>query len=108
MISVGHVRRDVGERVCRPSPLGNPFSHKPSQFAVTRVPSREEAVARYREWLDGKLGDLRSPQSLELSRLLRIFAARGELTLLCWCHPLQCHAGVVREVMLARLGIPAA
>jgi len=92
----------VGEEVCRPSPLGNPFSHRPSRLAVTMVASRSEAIARYRAWLDDRLADPSSPQSREVERLLRLYQAAGSLTLLCWCVPLPCHAEVVREVLLAR------
>lgn len=34
----------------RPSKWGNPFSHKAGTLAQYRVASREEAIARYREW----------------------------------------------------------
>ena len=102
-IRVAHVRKDAGELVCRPSALGNPFSHRASKFDVVRVPSREEAIRRYRVWLAERLPDPASPQSREMSRLLRILLEKGELVLLCWCVPLRCHAEVVREVLLERL-----
>lgn len=104
MIRVEKIRLDaVGEEVCRPSPLGNPFSHRPSRLAVTMVASRSEAIARYRAWLVDRLADPSSPQSREVDRLLSIYQETGSLTLLCWCAPLPCHAEVVREVIIARL-----
>lgn len=102
-IRVAHIRKEAGEIVCRPSPLGNLFSHRPSKFDVVRVSSREEAIWRYRQWLAERLLEPASPQSREMGRLLRILLERGELVLLCWCAPLRCHAEVVREVLLERL-----
>lgn len=103
MITIGKIRLGaIGEEVCRPSPLGNPFSHRPSRLAVTLVPSRSEAIARYRAWLTDRLTDPTSPQAREVDRLLALYHAAGTLTLLCWCAPLPCHAEVVREVLLAR------
>lgn len=107
MILVAHVGSGTtGERVCRPSPLGNPFSHRPSRFEVVEVGSRAEAIARYRTWLRARLGDPGSPQSREVARLLALYRARGALTLLCYCAPLPCHAEVVREVLLEFLSAP--
>jgi hypothetical protein len=96
----------AGEEVCRPSPLGNPFSHRPSRLPVTMVASRSEAIARYRAWLAERLTDPSSPQSREVERLLRLYRSAGSLALLCWCAPLPCHAEVVREVLLARSSAP--
>ena len=78
--------------VGRPSPLGNPF-------VVGRDGSREEVIAQYRRWLWGRLQESDSAQERELRRLLAR-AVEGELELLCWCHPLPCHAEVVRGAVL--------
>ncbi|MFN9645325.1 MAG: DUF4326 domain-containing protein [Cyanobacteriota bacterium] len=65
--------------VGRPGALGNPF-------LVGRDGSQEEVIAKYRRWL------------WEL-------AWEGELALLCWCHPLPCHAEVVRGAVLWLAGV---
>jgi hypothetical protein len=76
----------------RPSALGNPF-------VVGRDGSREEVIAKYRRWLWGRLQETDSPQERELRGLL-VRAVEGELELLCWCHPLACHAEVARGAVL--------
>jgi len=78
--------------VGRPSALGNPF-------VVGHDGSRQEVIAKYRRWLWARLQEPDSPQEHELRRLLAR-AAAGELELLCWCHPLPCHAEVVRGVLV--------
>ncbi len=48
---VVHCQRDKFDvYIGRPSKWGNPFSHKSGTLAQFRVATREEAVARYREW----------------------------------------------------------
>ena len=75
-----------------PSALGNPF-------VVGRDGSREEVIAKYRRWRWARLQEPDSAQERELRRLLAR-AVEGELELLCWCHPLPCHAEVVRGAVL--------
>lgn len=71
----------------RPSPWGNPFSHKEGTLAEHRVATREEAVARFREWF--------------LSRPDLVEKAKRELkgkVLGCWCKPASCHGDVLLEI----------
>lgn len=71
----------------RPSKWGNPFTHLTSGTqAQFQVATREEAVARYREWI------LTQPH---------LMAALHELkgkTLACWCAPQACHGDVLLEL----------
>jgi hypothetical protein len=60
---------------------------------------KREAVSLLRRWLWGRLQEPGSAQERELRRLLAR-AVAGELELLCWCHPLPCHAEVVRGAVL--------
>lgn len=69
----------------RPSKWGNPFSHLASDKTIAQflVASREEAIARYEEWL------LAQPE---------LVAALPELrgkVLGCWCAPKPCHGEVL-------------
>ena len=65
--------------VGRPSKWGNPYSVKDYPL--------ETCLAKYEEWLDGKLAD----GSLELEEL------RGK-DLMCWCALSQpCHADILLE-----------
>lgn len=64
----------------RPSKFGNPF-------VIGRDGSRDQVVAKYREWICD------SPFLLE--------AAKRELrgkNLTCWCAPLACHGDVLLEI----------
>lgn len=69
----------------RPSKWGNPFSHTPSNFAI-KVATREEAIERYREWIQTQ------PALIAALRELR-----GKV-LGCWCDPLPCHGHVLAEL----------
>lgn len=91
----------VGEYVGRPSPLGNPFSHTDGTLAQYRVATREEAVAKYADWLHARIMEGNRAVTRELERLGKLAEERGELTLVCWCAPLPCHADVIREVLLS-------
>jgi Domain of unknown function (DUF4326) len=85
--------RPVGVYVGRPSALGNPF-------LVGRDGTREDVIARYRQWLRAQWrrgGAVRQ----ELEWLAAQYRRDGQLTLLCWCAPRLCHADVVREAVLA-------
>lgn len=81
---VVHCRRESFDvYVGRPSKWGNPFSHKHDTRADFVVPSRDEAVARYAEWI------VSQP---------KLMAALPELrgkTLACWCAPQLCHASIL-------------
>ncbi|MFN6339140.1 MAG: DUF4326 domain-containing protein [Cyanobacteriota bacterium] len=97
-ITIGKAKRGIGSLlpgqayVGRPGVLGNPF-------VVGRDGSREEVIGKYRRWLWARLREPGSSQERELRRLLEQ-ARAGELELLCWCHPLPCHAEVVRGAVL--------
>ena len=71
----------------RPSRFGNPFSHRTGTAAQYVVPTREEAVRKYEEWL------MSQPELVE--------AAKQELKgkiLGCWCAPLACHGDVLLRI----------
>lgn len=68
------------------SPWGNPFSHLSGTLARFQVASREEAIAKYEEWL------LEQPELLK-----RLPELRGKV-LGCWCKPLACHGDVLARL----------
>lgn len=71
----------------RGSKWGNPFSHKHGTQAKYIVKTREEAIAKYREWILGQ------PQLLaDLEEL------RGQ-RLGCWCRPKACHGDILLELL---------
>jgi hypothetical protein len=67
----------------RPGPWGNPFSHLETSAAQFKVDTREEAIAKYQEWIKTQ------PQLLaQLPEL------KGKV-LGCWCKPFKCHGDVL-------------
>jgi len=83
-----HCRRDEYDiYIGRPSPWGNPFSHKPSSLAEIKVETRQEAIDRYREWILTQPDLLSSLEELRGKRL-------G-----CWCRPKLCHGDVLLELL---------
>jgi Domain of unknown function (DUF4326) len=73
--------------------LGNPY-------VVGRHGTQEHVVILYRLWL-WKQWHRGGAVRQELERLVAKYRRDGQLTLLCWCAPLPCHADVVREAVLA-------
>jgi len=81
-----------GVYVGRPTALGNPFR-------IGRDGSRAEVVEKYREWLcEGLRGD--NPCTAMFADLFDQVSETGELTLICWCAPEECHADVIREFLM--------
>lgn len=98
-----------GEYIGRPSPLGNPYSHKESSIAELKCECRDEAVSKYREWLHEQLALDGQHKNYaladELNRLVNI-ARKGDLNLVCWCEPENCHGRVIKEVLEERMFVP--
>lgn len=73
----------------RPSKWGNPFTHKEGTKAEFILPTREEAVEAYREWIENGEGEYLLCDLHELKNK----------TLGCWCHPQLCHGSVLLELI---------
>lgn len=71
----------------RPSPWGNPFSHKDGTLAQYKVTSRKEAVAEYERWVKAQ------PVLVEKIK----FMLKGKV-LGCWCAPKSCHGDVLVKI----------
>ncbi|HXV06301.1 MAG TPA: DUF4326 domain-containing protein [Solirubrobacterales bacterium] len=82
-----YIGRGRDPRSGEPGRWGNPFSHRPSGQAVTRVATRAEAIERYRAWLWEQIKAGR----VDLDEL----AALDGKTLGCWCAPEPCHGEVL-------------
>jgi len=93
-----------GVYVGRPSPLGNPFTHlQGSKCAEFKVATRDEAVEKYQGWLQNALKrDKNVRMCFDL--LVATYREFGELTLICWCAPLRCHAEIIRDMILEEVG----
>ena len=92
VVNVRAERYDV--YIGRPTVWGNPYGIrtspkgcKNSTLARYQVASRDEAIARYREWL------LAQPELVERARA----ELRGK-TLGCWCKPAACHGDVLAAI----------
>lgn len=94
-LPVHYVGRGCGQ--WQASALGNPFR-------VGQHGSRQQVISRYRSWLWGVvqagLSGQSSPAWAELQLLVVQVQAGQSLALGCWCHPLPCHASVVRSAVL--------
>jgi hypothetical protein len=72
----------------RPSPWGNPFSHRPGTLAEFRVATRDEAIDAFERWF------LSQPELLAKAKN----ELRGRV-LGCWCHPRRCHGDVIARIV---------
>lgn len=70
----------------RPSKWGNPFTHKQGTQAQTVVPTVEEAIKRYEEWVR---------QQPEL--MASLHEIKGKV-IACWCKPGPCHGDVLAKL----------
>jgi len=83
---------DYGVYCGRGSVLGN-------KFCIGKDGIRAEVCAKYKVWLwnefrvQGKVRD-------EVLRLIELYRAKGTLSLLCFCAPLQCHTEHIRSLIL--------
>lgn len=86
----------IGRRVGN-SNYGNPFSHhNSSTLASIRTPTREVAVAAFKEWLEGsRWADIEPERRLWI--LAHIKDLKGK-RLGCFCKPLECHGDVLKEL----------
>lgn len=71
----------------RPSPWGNPYSHKDDTLAEFKVGTRVEAVEKYEEWI------LKQPDLLA-----RLPELKNRI-LGCWCVPMLCHGHVLLKLI---------
>ena len=76
---VGKLSTGTRVYVGRPSKWGNPF-------VIGRDGTRDEVIAKYREWI------LQQP-----ALMASLHEVRGR-DLICWCAPESCHADVLRAL----------
>lgn len=69
----------------RPSPWGNPYSHKEGTLAKFKTNTREEAVQAYYYWITEGEG----------RHLLDDLVTLKGKVLGCWCSPKACHGDVL-------------
>lgn len=57
---------------------------------------RAEVCTMYELWLNEKIEDNRCPEFKSFKKIIES-AKMGNIALLCWCHPLPCHADVLAD-----------
>lgn len=90
MTNLVHCNKDTYDvYIGRPSKWGNPYTHLKDNHTLAEfvVSTREEAIAKYREYILGKPELLNDLHELE-----------GK-TLGCWCKPDSCHGDVLLELL---------
>lgn len=85
----------------RPGVLANQWSHLPNTQAHFRVETREEAVEQYEKWLRASL-NVDPVVTKEMKRIYKLWQNSGNLRLVCWCAPCQCHGDVIKEILLEK------
>jgi hypothetical protein len=88
-----HHYKGPGDEICRPSVMGNDWSHLANSRATHKVKTRQEAINCWEDWFDEQ--EENTPVKQEFQRLVRKYKEEGELTLICWCAPLSCHGHVL-------------
>ena len=90
MTNLVHCNKDSYDvYIGRPSKWGNPYTHLKDKETLAEfvVSTREEAIAKYREYILGKPELLNDLHELE-----------GKI-LGCWCKPDSCHGDVLLELL---------
>lgn len=69
--------------------FGNPFSHLKYANHVVLLPTREECIQAFRDWLDGTAW--RDTEQIRRQWILdNLHTLKGKM-LGCWCKPYACH-----------------
>lgn len=87
-MSTSHDTGDHCYRIDRMTPLGNPY-------VMERKEDRELVIKQYEDNFD-HLYKNRKGFASYFDRILED-AKERDITLLCWCHPANCHARVIKK-----------
>lgn len=96
IVEVVHVNKVFGsERICRPSPLGNPWPIIPGQA------TRKQVCDKYVDWFAERVQTNDPVVMRELLRLHKVGKLQGYIQLGCFCRPLyQCHGDTIQRFLL--------
>ena len=90
---------DLNIYIGRGSALGNPFSHLDSSYPdVTKVETREIAVAKYQEYLIQKLKEKNIPIINQIKKIIKCLEI-SNVNLICFCKPKLCHGTIIIAVI---------
>lgn len=77
----------------RPSPLGNPYSHKLNNLAPFKTDSREESITKFETWFHDEICN----GNEEIIQAIKAIPANANLV--CWCAPRACHGDVIAKIV---------
>lgn len=100
-----YFKKETGDNVIyigRPTPLGNPFSHRAGTLAKFVTKSVDEAIAKYEQWLVDKIESEDKDVLRELHKIVDASKNDKRTVLLCWCYPKPCHANIVKKIIEER------
>lgn len=90
--------------VGRGSLLGNPFTSKSlgETKAKFEVKSREEAISKYKEYLDGEVENNNKPICDKLNEIYTS-ALKNDINLVCYCKPNDCHGDYIKNIVNSKI-----
>jgi len=90
--------------VGRPNVLSNPFTSKTlgQTLAKYQCKDRDESVAKYEEYLLAALKDGNKAIKDEMNLIYQM-AQKGDVNLICFCHPKKCHADVIKKMIDSKI-----
>lgn len=93
-----HRRTERDVPIHRGFPLGNPFDWRGSPLAEFKVSNRAEAIAEFAKMFDEKV---RRGDKVFLDELRRIYrlAKQGDVYLVCYCVPDNCHGFHIKQFL---------
>lgn len=80
----------------RPQILGNPFSHLNGTLAKYKCETREESIYKFGEYFERL--DEKSKEK-QLIKSLRKLSQQENISLQCWCCPLDCHGRILMKYL---------
>ena len=84
-----------GEYIGRPY-QGHPGSPLANPFHIGRDGSRQEVIAKFRQWLWKQIAAGNEMVLAEGKRLMELAHRPEGVHLICWCSPLACHGDIIK------------
>lgn len=97
-----HTRTTVDFGVHRGTPLGNPYDWRGSPLAQFRCSSRQEAIALFEIWFNKQIVE-KNEEVLDALRSIYKMARVGDVNLVCYCVPDDCHAEIIKKFIETHL-----
>lgn len=84
----------------RGSPLGNPYTSMKGRETKAQFvcDSREESVAKYKDYIISKIRERDSKICGEIKRIHNM-SKSNEVNLVCFCKPKPCHGDIILSIL---------